>query len=431
MSLSSLHSRNQKMKIKRHECLPLLFPAGLFLLAFFSACVGTRSLSEQNLAPYYQISDPAPLVHYQLYQYATDSLRVYCTLPAGNRHQAGNTQSDSVKFHVFAMITPAKEPGVITDSVTHYLTDAMMERAAGFTFEFSMLTGDPAGKILSIRFDDSQNKASTFQQEQLIPFHPPGRYHFLLLDEFEKPHSGYLTTGEKFILRSEIAGSQAVRVRYYAGDYPVPLPPYATYTGPPLSFAADSIFYITFRDGATQLLEFDQAGIYHFTADTNSQEGFTLFVRPGSFPWITQSSQMIPPLIYLTTSKEFQLISAGNDPKVSVDSFWLELAGNESRARKLIRDYYRRVEKANYLFTSYQDGWKTDRGMIYILYGPPSIVRRYESSEIWIYGESSHLLSLNFVFAKMHNPFSGNDYRLERNPNYKSGWNQMVNSWRR
>ena len=36
--------------------------------------------------------------------------------------------------------------------------------------------------------------------------------------------------------------------------------------------------------------------------------------------------------------------------------------------------YYRRVRFANEEFTQYKDGWKTDRGMIYILFGPPNQV---------------------------------------------------------
>jgi GWxTD domain-containing protein len=140
---------------------------------------------------------------------------------------------------------------------------------------------------------------------------------------------------------------------------------------------------------------------------------------------------MVEPLLYITTMKEYHEMEAVANKKDAVDAFWLARTGNELRASRLIREYYQRVEKANYLFTSFQDGWKTDRGMIYMVYGPPSMVQRTDEAEIWTYGESRHLLSLTFVFVKMQNPFTDNDYVLDRNLNYKTGWHQMINSWRR
>ncbi|MFO7722834.1 MAG: GWxTD domain-containing protein, partial [Bacteroidales bacterium] len=172
-------------------------------------------------------------------------------------------------------------------------------------------------------------------------------------------------------------------------------------------------------------------GIYHFNADANQQAGFTVFVRPHAYPWISHPEQMIYPLRYLTSTREYAALLEAEDPKEAVDNFWIGNAGNELRAKKLIREYYRRVEKANYLFSSHQEGWKTDRGMIYIMYGPPSVVQRGFSSEIWTYGESRHIMSLTFIFTRLSNPFTDSDYMLERSPNYKTGWYQMVNSWRR
>ena len=41
-------------------------------------------------------------------------------------------------------------------------------------------------------------------------------------------------------------------------------------------------------------------------------------------------------------------------------------------------EYFRRVRYANKYFTVFRDGWKTDRGLIYILFGPPNDIYRYE-----------------------------------------------------
>ena len=68
--------------------------------------------------------------------------------------------------------------------------------------------------------------------------------------------------------------------------------------------------------------------------------------------------------------------------------------------------------------------------MISIVYGPPSIVSKLSDKEIWIYGDENNINSLSFVFIKMNNPFTNNDFKLQRSPMYKSSWYKAVDSWR-
>ena len=99
------------------------------------------------------------------------------------------------------------------------------------------------------------------------------------------------------------------------------------------------------------------------------------------------------------------------------------------------------------MFTSHLEGWKTDRGMISIIFGPPSYIRKTKSAEIWYYGQQSNSnlnaynslndpmriqsSGLKFTFDKVSNPFSMNDYELDRNYSYKSSWYRAVESWRK
>ena len=113
-----------------------------------------------------------------------------------------------------------------------------------------------------------------------------------------------------------------------------------------------------------------------------------------------------------------------------MEKFWINAAGNKDKARKLIKAYYERVEEANKEYTTFAEGWMSDRGLIYIIYGKPNIVYRKLNSEIWVYGEESSILSTNFAFDKIDNPYSNNYYRLQRNGAYKHGWYRAVESWR-
>lgn len=396
------------------------------------SCQTTHRLADHNLSDSYAISDISPLPDYILYQFTPDSLRIYFSIPA--RSGAGDeTKRWNKGFILYASIISPENRKVIHDSATYYIIAEDTNINSGIlNGSIEIFTGEPSGKLLSLNLTDPENNATNEYYQKLPSAWPPTSTHFVLYDHHGQPlNHRNISTNSKFFFTSSIITDNDFKVRYYRNEYPVAYPPFVNIPFQHFNYEADSVFNVSFKDGKTGDLELSMPGIYHFTADTTSRIGFTIFARDYPFPWIAQSAQMIAPLRYITSDKEYRELEESPDPKEAVDRFWVNTAGNELRARKLIREYYRRVEKANYLFTSYQDGWKTDRGMIYIMFGTPSIVQRTEHAEIWTYGESRHLLSFSFIFIKVNNPFSDNDYLLERSPNFKTGWYQMVNSWRR
>ena len=94
---------------------------------------------------------------------------------------------------------------------------------------------------------------------------------------------------------------------------------------------------------------------------------------------------MIEPLAYLASADEISVIRSAPKPKAALDEFWIKCGGNVEKARELIRIYYTRVLYSNYYFTSYKEGWRTERGMIYIIYGPPDKVYKTTEGESWGY----------------------------------------------
>ena len=171
-------------------------------------------------------------------------------------------------------------------------------------------------------------------------------------------------------------------------------------------------------------------GFVFFQLDTLNDLGFTLFNFHNDYPLLKSAEQLIPPLRYLTTKDEFDLLVSSINPKVAVDKYWLSNATSKERARTLIRVFYSRVEFANKLFSCHLEGWKTDRGMISIIFGTPSYTSLVRNSEVWIYGDENNIHSLKFVFDQKPNPFSSNDYVLSRNYSYKNPWYRAVESWR-
>lgn len=92
--------------------------------------------------------------------------------------------------------------------------------------------------------------------------------------------------------------------------------------------------------------------------------------------------------------------------------FWSKRDTDPNTPRnELMEEYYRRVEYANKSFGHYSEGWKTDRGMIYIRFGAPDNVDRHpfdmntKPYEVWYYYE----LERQFVFV---DETGFGDYRL-------------------
>ncbi len=86
----------------------------------------------------------------------------------------------------------------------------------------------------------------------------------------------------------------------------------------------------------------------------------------------------------------------------SLEAFWQQRTGKLPTAlNPLMAEYYRRVDHASRSFATLRqpDGLRTDRGRIYVLYGPPSSTERMLSpgkpyQEVWFYAK----LNRKFIF---------------------------------
>ena len=244
--------------------------------------------------------------------------------------------------------------------------------------------------------------------------------------------SGNITSvSSKYSLVTEDTASRNINVRHFAFTPQAATPPFIEPGQQANNHQPDTTFHIELKNGRSDYFLTDKTGFYFFPTDPEERLGPVLLRMDNGFPKISMHKQMLEALRYITSSAEYRQLSLYEDPKTAVDSFWLVNAGHEERALELIRSYYSRVENANKLYTSYTDGWKTDRGMIYIVIGKPDMVFRSFEQEVWIYGEYDDPGALRFYFDKISNPFTDNDYMLVRDPEYKMIWFQYVQNWRR
>ncbi len=240
-----------------------------------------------------------------------------------------------------------------------------------------------------------------------------------------------VTYSQPFRIKSELPINQAVNVKVYSRFFEVPIPPFIEVNRERFDYTPDSVFTLQFTNGVSSYFKPGRKGFYFFQSDSSLLAGPTLFVMDADFPKVNTHKMMIETLRYITSNADYRKMMSDPNPKMAIDSFWISSSGRADIATQLIKKYYSRVMSANELFTSFTPGWKTDRGMIYIIFGKPTQVFRSINQEVWVYGEYNDTRALRLYFDYVNNPFTTNDYMLIRQDFLKSIWYQSVQMWRR
>ncbi|MCE6989264.1 GWxTD domain-containing protein [Dyadobacter sp. CY323] len=238
----------------------------------------------------------------------------------------------------------------------------------------------------------------------------------------------YINTNEPFTLKKAGEGNDQLHVFYYNHDFePAGSPMNIASKAGAKSLEVDSTF--TISTGET--LHFTKEGLYNVFADTTQSEGLGILVVNERFPKVTRPQLLLGPLLYMSTNNEINEIKKAEDYKKALDKYWLTLMnGNAPLAQQSIRSFYGRVEEANQLFTTYKEGWKTDKGMIYIVLGPPDKVQRSKDREVWTYDQRGNAQNVNFTFNRRNNQFVDDHYELVRYAEYQPIWYPVVEAWR-
>jgi len=88
-------------------------------------------------------------------------------------------------------------------------------------------------------------------------------------------------------------------------------------------------------------------------------------------------------VIYIISDEErkaFKQLSNDEERDQFIEAFWQRRNPNpDSEDNEYKEDHYRRIEYANEHFAAGVPGWKTDRGRIYIMYGPPDEIDSHPS----------------------------------------------------
>jgi GWxTD domain-containing protein len=363
----------------------------------------------------------------------TDSLtRMYFSVNSTSLLYQKNNYDEgyTARIGLTYIVHPVLYSKIITDSGRVVLSDAGQPGISKLlASHVDMDVYDPGEYYVEVIFRDMNKMTASYELLYLDHRGKNSRNNFLLTEENSNTplFRSYVTQDEKFSIRYNSENFSHFYVSWYRNNAGPAAPPYSngdrkTNAHPDSTWRMD----LTLHDP----VNLPKEGFYIFSVDSASGAGIAISRFHDEYPKILLARQLVYPLRYLTTHDEYVEMDTSQNIKKAVDQFWLNSTGSEERAREVIRNFYNRVEAANTLFSTEVEGWKTDRGMIYLIFGPPENVYRTVNSESWIYGMGGNTNGLTFIFDHKDNAFTDQEFVLSRNPDYRLNWITAVDAWR-
>jgi GWxTD domain-containing protein len=238
----------------------------------------------------------------------------------------------------------------------------------------------------------------------------------------------YIAPGEVFKLNYRMPGYDSIFVDFIKLRENYPRPPLTMNSPSFFAVEPDTTVRLAWTDST--IFTLPDKGMYHFRLDTTRPEGMTFHRFGPDFPQVQSEEALREPLFYIATLTEYNNLRRAENTKLAVDNFWMARASSLERSRELIRVYYNRVLYSNLYFTTNREGWKTDRGMSFILFGPPDRIRSGGSEERWYYISSRQGKVIEFIFDRVPGLYSNHDLVWRKNGQSIGYVSAAMSSWR-
>lgn len=386
----------------------------LFSLLIASSCASDRGLQNTIYEGIYEVE---PDFGHTMYvrQATKDSAWVYLQLDGDDLTNAGDQLSTlSLQLEVRGLagsgrrdtllMTLDPQDLVSRQSILHARTSIALKDTLDLELLGFLDTGKKSGNRTILSFREAME----------------GRYRDIKVNDIPKAHCA-CSDGDQVTVR--VHGWESGKVEMITADVEqdLPPPPFSINGTPEPEFVEFDSQMVTY-DGELRFPcpEDDALIIRHM----DSGEEMILPVLGPDYPRIMDYEAMKSSLRYLTTSTEYEDLAFAEDSRKAIEEFWLSCDEDKERAKRLMSSFYGRVREANTYFTEAVEGWRTDRGLVYVVYGPPERVLRTARQEIWYYGAEGSMESFQLGFY--HN---GQAY-LDRSLDYRPSWYLTVDSWR-
>ncbi len=154
-----------------------------------------------------------------------------------------------------------------------------------------------------------------------------------------------------------------------------------------------------------------------------TKANFRVRIRGVNFD-VENMDEAVKQLIYLASDRQIKEMMTGSEIQKTkkFKQFWEALDPTPGTLNnELMEEYYSRIAFSLEAFTVVQEGWKTDRGMIYILFGPPDEIQRgpfeldRKPYQVWEY----YHIGKQFVFR---DETGFGDFRLDQSYLDQGDW---------
>ncbi len=413
---------------------------GWLLLALLAGCQSTQKTTTEKPASYLaSLYNPSQLslhpdysVYHENDQFSVLFIRAY---PAELRFNQANAESEyrallQISYKLIQLDEPGSEGMVLDSASLTYKLGVRDEKRPAFFASINFPVKSGKRYMLRIQAQDLNRGSIGLEYLYVDKTNAYSAQNFKVVSMF----SGYpkfmrfFLPGEKFNVDYRDAGTDSIYVEYFRLSSELPRPPITASADYTMNYTPDTSFVFPLID--TVHYDLRQEGMYFIKVNPEREEGLSLFNFGGSFPQVKSTKELMEPLFYIATLAEYRDLRRESNRKLAVDNFWLKIGNSVEKSRELIRIYYNRVVYSNLYFTSNKEGWKTDQGMIFILFGPPSRIRMTGTGETWYYFARRRSNPIEFRFARTPDGFANQNLEWVKTSESQMFWAEAVRSWR-
>jgi GWxTD domain-containing protein len=431
-----------KKNITRSYCL--IYTVFLSAIFFFSCSAPKPVFDSKDLSYIYNPTKSSINPRYNVYNQSEDVSVLSVKLFASDLFfsEANPQGVPTAQMLINIKLYNVSQGRNLTDTVAYNISIVKEKGRPEYVYDIPLTVEKGNDYTAEVRLMD---RLRLIVIQAFVPFNTmsdKNRYNFKVVSHFDKNElfNPVLKIDEYINLLYSKSHTDSLFISYYKPFREVPDPPSMMLPQKVLDYAPEKVIALHYSD--TMPIMFPREGIYHCTLGRDIIEGYTFLNLGPTYPTMKSPDLMIEPLAYLATPDELDSLRVAAKPKLALDNFWIKLGGNVDKARELIRIYYTRVLYTNFYFTSYTEGWRSERGMIYIIYGPPDKVYKTVEGENWGYKKPVVKSSwggrysvkeeyMFFNFKKRANEYSDNDYYIARNETLVTFWDKAVMSWRK
>lgn len=405
----------------------------LISVFFVTSCIKTVSnIKDKNLAAMY--NPGATSIHPEFFAYKDKNNKIHLYTKLYTRElwfmSTSQGKQPFAKVKIYYKIMKSYEKDALIDSATKYVEIKRSQASDILTIHFPVKDINLDKYLLQVTITDVFRKKMNIAYIEIDKENEFSSQNFIAyaLKDRQPIFSDYVKNKDTLIVKYNKQNIKSLYSSYYKLRSELPMPPYSGVNESNPTFNKDTIFEINQTNNI--IFTANKKGIYFLQADSSIKKGLAFKNFGNHFPFVRQSDELLKPLQYLINIEEYKDLKRQSIKKMAVDNFWLNTTDDPRKAKELIRVYYSRVLYANVYFSSYKEGWLTDRGMMYIIFGPPKIMTKNDKGERWVYSDSKNMKVIDLQFIKTNHPFSDNHYVLKRNSIYKPFWDDAVRAWR-